>query len=74
MFGGGNGRGIERGLGRRGVISGSERVEWSVMERGRIVINLDIQRSGNTAGRDDVVANLNLIRTYYSALIAAVMG
>ena len=38
------------------------------------VINLDIQKSGNMEGRDDVVAKLNLIRTYYSALIAAVMG
>ena len=28
------GRGIKRGLGWRGVISGSERVEWSVVERG----------------------------------------
>ena len=30
--GGGVGRGIERGLGRRGGISGSKRVEWSRMK------------------------------------------
>ena len=31
---GGRGRGIERGLGRRGGVSGSEQVKWSGMERG----------------------------------------
>ena len=31
-IGGGVGRGIEQGLGRRGGISGSERVKWIGME------------------------------------------
>ena len=35
-LGGGGGRGIEPGLGRRGGVSGSKRVEWSVMERGGV--------------------------------------
>ena len=51
-FGGGGRRGIEWGLGRRGGISGSERVEWSGMERGGRVINLDRRRDRNTAGRE----------------------
>ena len=55
-FGGGGGRGIEWGLGKRGGVSGSKRVEWSGMERVGRVINLDRQRAGNTSGRD-VVAN-----------------
>ena len=33
-FGGGVGHGIELGIGRIGGVSGSERVEWSGMERG----------------------------------------
>ena len=42
------------------------------MERGRQVINLDIRLAGNTAGRDNVLADLNLIDKEYSALVAAV--
>ena len=38
------------------------------------MINLDRQKSGNTAGSKDVVANLNLRETDSSALIAAVLG
>ena len=40
-FGGGGGRGIEPGLGRGEGVSGSKQVEWSRMERGGRVINLD---------------------------------
>ena len=32
-FGGGGGHGIKQGIGSRGGVSGSERVEWSEMER-----------------------------------------
>ena len=56
IFGGGRRRGIELGLSRIGGVSGSERVNWSGMERGRRVINLDRRRDRNIAGRDDVVA------------------
>ena len=49
-FGRGGGGGIERGLGQRGVISGSKRVAWSGMERGGRVINIDRQQAGNMAG------------------------
>ena len=59
-FGGGSRHGIERGLGRRGGISGSERVKWSRMERGGRVINLDRQRDRNTAGREKEVAKPKL--------------
>ena len=58
--GGGIGRGVGRGseqrLGRRGGISGSERVEWSGMEWVGQVIHQDRRQAGNTAGRDGVVA------------------
>ena len=33
-FGGGGGRGIERGLKMRGGVAGSERVKWNILERG----------------------------------------
>ena len=55
-FGGGGGRGIKRGLGRRGGISGGERVEWIGMDWGGLVINLDRRQARNMAGRDDIVA------------------
>ena len=55
-IGGGGRRGIERGIGRRGGISGIVRVEWSGMERGGQVITLDRLRAGNTVGMDNVVA------------------
>ena len=48
--GGGGRYGIKRGIGRRGRISWSKWVEWSVMEWGRRVIHLDIRRAGNTTG------------------------
>ena len=48
--GGGVGRGIERGLGRRGGISVSERVEWSRMKWSGRVINQYRRREGNTSG------------------------
>ena len=55
-YGEGGRRGIEQGLGRRGGISGNERVGWSGIERGGRVITLERRRAGNTAGRDDVLA------------------
>ena len=48
-IGGGVGRGIERGLGWRGGITDSERVERSGMECGGRVIHQEIQRAGNMA-------------------------
>ena len=55
VLGGGDRHGIERGLGQRGGISGSEWVEWSGTERGGRVITLDRQGARNMAGRGDVV-------------------
>ena len=52
----GVGRGIERKLGQRGGVSGSEQVEWSGMAWGERVKHLDRQRSGYTAGGGDVVS------------------
>ena len=49
-FGGGGRRGIKWGLGQRRIISGSKRVEWSGMDRGGQLINLERQRAGKTAG------------------------
>ena len=55
---GGVGRGTERGRGRRGGVSGSKRVKWSKIERGRGCMsnNLDRQRARNTAGREKVAS------------------
>ena len=62
-IGGGGGCGIEKGLGRRGGISGRKRVEQSGMEWGGKVIHLDRQWSGNTAGgRKRSSKNLNIKR------------
>ena len=59
----GGGRGAEWGLGRRGGISGSERVKWIGMERGRQEINLDRGRAGSTSGEGQRSSkNLNLKR------------
>ena len=56
IFGGGVGRGTERGRGRRGGVSGSDRIKWSIMERGggRMSDHPDRRRAGNKAGRDKV--------------------
>ena len=59
----GVGRGSKRGLGRRGGISGSERVKCSVMEWGVRVIHQDRQREGNKeGGRRCSSKNINLKR------------
>ena len=42
--GGGVGRGTKRGRGRRGGVSGSERVKWSGMERDRVRMSDHIDR------------------------------
>ena len=55
-------QGNEHGRGRRGGVSGSERVQWSGMEwgGGQMIDNLDRRRARNTAGRERVAKNLNL--------------
>ena len=61
-LGGGFGCGIERGIRRRGGVSGSKRVEWSVMEQGggqisdqprQITVREQVREVGNSK-------NLNL--------------
>ena len=49
-IGGGSGCGIKQGLECRGVISGSNQVEWSRMEGGERLIHLDRRQAGNMAG------------------------
>ena len=54
--GGGVGQGTERGRGRRGGVSGNDRVKWRGMDRGggRMSNHLDRLLAGNTAGRGKV--------------------
>ena len=61
-LGGGVGLGIERGLGRRGGVSGSKRVMWSEMERGGgRVRDRPRQTTGQEHGREGQNSkNLNL--------------
>ena len=52
------GRGIEWGIGRRGEVSGRNRVKWSGMER--VGGQMSDQPRQNMAGRDKVAKNINL--------------
>ena len=74
--GGGVGRGTERGCGRRGGVSGSERVKWSRVERGGgRMSDPPRQMTGREHGEEGKSSKKPKLRgKESSALIAAVLG